>query len=144
MPAGPQATHVLVIHHDRDLRELLKRHLAGAGYAVTSLKDPGDIGVQLARRGTDLVVVDMGLPYIDGVEFFVSQPDGQLIPVVFLTDDDKTRARAERLGAVACLTKPMYADAFLGAVARALRERENFGLRAGIRPAGSCGVLAAG
>ena len=132
--AAGTTPQVLLVHEERNLRELLKLHLVCAGYAVKGISHPSGIGAELARRTTDLVIVDMALPYVEGIEFFVSEPHGGLIPVMFLTADEPTCSRAERLGAVACLTQPLYADLFLNAVAQALREREAAAIRAGLRP----------
>lgn len=134
-PTGAGNTpQVLLVEPDRNVRELLKLHLVTAGYCVKAAEDASVIAAELARRPTDLVILDMGLPSIDGVEFFVAEPEGELIPVLFLTADESTRERVERLGALACLTRPIYADIFLDAVARALRARDTARVRAGLRP----------
>lgn len=125
--------HVLVVHPERNIRELLKLHLVTAGYAATTVDDAALIGEELIRRATDLVIVDMSVPNVDGVEFFVTDPDVELIPVMFLTADEQIRARAERLGGVACLTKPLYADLFLAGVARCLKASGTARVRAGLR-----------
>ena len=63
------------------------------------------------------------MPYLDGPDFVAalkSDPQTKDIPVVFLTSEDDMYERAGRLGAFACLTKPIMADRLLDVVARAL------------------------
>lgn len=130
---------VLVVHAERNLRELLKLHLVTAGYAVTSAADAVEAGKEVVRHAPDLIVLDVRMPYMDGVEFVSalrSDPGMALIPVIFLTCDDESHARAERLGAAACLTTPLYADVFLKTVSRVL-SAPAIALGAGIRPARS-------
>ena len=114
---------VLVIDDDRAIRELLSLHLANRGYQVAVAED-AIVGGKLAlATRPQLIIIDVNMPYLDGPEFVAAlkgDPETKDIPVVFLTSDADVADRAGRLGAVACLTKPIMADRLLDVVARAI------------------------
>jgi CheY-like chemotaxis protein len=114
---------VLVIDDDRSIRELLSLHLSNRGYDVATAED-AIIGGKLALAAKPhLIIIDVNMPYLDGPDFVAalkSDPETSDIPVVFLTADEDMLDRASRLGAFACLTKPIMADRLLDVVARAI------------------------
>ncbi len=114
---------VLVIDDDRSIRDLLSLHLANRGYDVAVAED-AVVGGRLALSAKpQLIIVDVNMPYLDGPDFVAalkSDPQTKDIPVVFLTSEDDMYERAGRLGAFACLTKPIMADRLLEVVARAI------------------------
>jgi CheY-like chemotaxis protein len=113
---------VLVIDDDRSIRELLSLHLANRGYDVATAED-AIIGGKLALAAKpQLIIIDVNMPYLDGPDFVAalkSDPQTSDIPVVFLTSDEGSLDRTAKLGAFACLTKPIMADRLLDVVARA-------------------------
>ena len=113
---------VLVIDDDRAIRELLSLHLANRGYQVAVAED-AVVGGRLALAARpQLIIIDVNMPYLDGPDFVAAlkgDPETKDIPVVFLTSDGDVAERAGKLGAVACLTKPIMADRLLDVVARA-------------------------
>jgi two-component system chemotaxis response regulator CheY len=114
---------VLVIDDDRSIRDLLSLHLSNRGYEVAVAED-AVVGGRLALSSKpQLIIVDVHMPYLDGPDFVAAlkgDPETKDIPVVFLTSEDDMQDRAGRLGAFACLTKPIMADRLLDVVARAL------------------------
>lgn len=114
---------VLVIDDDRSIRDLLSLHLTNQGYDVAVAED-AVVGGRLALSAKpQLIIVDVNMPYLDGPDFVAalkSDPQMKDIPVVFLTSEDDMHDRAGRLGAFACLTKPIMADRLLDVVARAI------------------------
>ena len=94
----------------------------------------GDLHDVLSRLGADLMpralaarpqlsIVDVHMPYLDGPDFVAalkSDPQTSDIPVVFLTADEDMFDRGAKLGAFACLKKPILADRLLEVVARAI------------------------
>ena len=114
---------VLVIDDDRSTRDLLSLHLSNRGYDVAVAED-AVVGGRLALSSKpELIIVDVHMPYLDGPDFVAAlkgDPQTKDIPVVFLTSEDDMHERAGRLGAFACLTKPIMADRLLEVVARAI------------------------
>ena len=100
---------VLVVEDEREIRDLLRRYLERAGHAVLSTGS-GAEALRLVQEGTpDLVVLDLGLPDVDGSEVLREvRQDGRRTPVLVLTAragvDD--RIRGLTLGADDYVTKP--------------------------------------
>ena len=116
---------VLVVDDEPAIRELLKLHLANAGYDVRVAEDA--IIAERAVRETppDLVVVDVALPYRGGLEFVAGlSADDALrgLPVIFITGHEGLASGARALGA-GCLQKPFPVDALLDLVGRNLGEQ---------------------
>jgi len=115
-----EKARILVIDDDAQMRELLRLHLAEAGYKVLLAED-GIAGGYLALNGSpDLVLVDVDMPHMTGYELVKALKADSLtskIPVVFLTVSDDVEERSGQLGAEAYLKKPVKADRLLEVVA---------------------------
>ncbi len=100
---------VLVVDDDRALREALRRALALGGYEVR-LADGGQQGLsQLASESPDAVVLDIGMPDIDGLEVCRRvRRAGNRLPILMLTAKDAVADRIDGLdaGADDYLVKP--------------------------------------
>jgi DNA-binding response OmpR family regulator len=99
---------VLVVEDDRDLRELLRRYLERAGHAVLSTGSGVEGLTLLGDAGPDLVVLDLGLPDLDGLEILRAARAGRNTPVLVLTarSDVEDRIMGLTLGADDYVTKP--------------------------------------
>jgi DNA-binding response OmpR family regulator len=116
--------HVLVVEDDPTLRMALIRALADRGYA-TSSSSTGMTGLAAAIDGRpDIVVLDLGLPDIDGTEVLRMLRAVSTVPVIVATarDDESQIVRALDAGADDYLTKP-FGTAQLDARIRAVLRR---------------------
>jgi DNA-binding response OmpR family regulator len=99
---------VLVVEDDRDIREVLRRYLERAGYAVLSGASGAEALRFLDTGSVDLAVLDLGLPDIDGLEVLRVAREERQVPVLVLTArsavDDRIRGLS--LGADDYVTKP--------------------------------------
>ena len=115
------AARILVVDDDASLRELLRMHLASAGYEVSTAADGISAGYQVLKSPPDLILSDINMPFMDGFEFIAAlKSDATLpdIPVIFLTSVEDGDHRGKELGAVGYLTKPVRADRLLELVAK--------------------------
>ena len=116
---------LLVVDDDRALREVLRRALTLAGYEVR-LTDSGAGALSEAVSSVpDAVVLDVGLPDIDGLEVCrLLRREGNRVPVLMLTARDAVSDRIDGLdaGADDYLVKPFDIDE-LKARLRALLRR---------------------
>ena len=127
---------VLVAHANKSMRQLIKLQLVCGGYEVTLAEDAVEAGKQAMHQPPDLIILDVEMPYMDGLEFvsaLKSDANVALIPVIFLTAREDALERAERLGATACLTTPLSTDQLLHAVVRCVRPQSEARLRVGFR-----------
>jgi DNA-binding response OmpR family regulator len=74
---------VLVVEDEREIRELLRRYLTRAGLSVLVAATGADALLKLEEVRPDLVLLDLGLPDIDGVE--ILERAAPKIPVIVLT-----------------------------------------------------------
>jgi two-component system chemotaxis response regulator CheY len=117
----PMAAKILVVDDDESMRELLRMHLAAAGYEVSTAPDAISAGYQVLKNAPDLILSDVSMPHMDGFEFVAAlKSDTSLpnIPVIFLTSVEDGEGRGKELGAVGYLTKPVRADRLLEMVAK--------------------------
>ena len=115
------AAKILIVDDDESLRELLRMHLASAGYEVSTAPDAISAGYLVLKNPPDLIVTDISMPHMDGFEFVAAmKSDATLpkIPVIFLTSMEDGDGRGKELGAVGYLTKPVRADRLLELVAQ--------------------------
>ena len=120
------AAKVLVVEDDESMRELLRMHLSAAGYDVRVAEDGIAAGYEVLRSTPDLIVCDVEMPNMDGLQFVEAlRADRSLpkLPVIFLTSVEESHQRAKELGASAFLTKPVLADYLLTAVRQALADK---------------------
>jgi two-component system response regulator MprA len=100
---------ILVVDDDRALRDALRRALSLAGYEVV-LAETGQHGLtQIAATAPDAVVLDVGLPDLDGLEVCRRlRQSGNRVPVLMLTARDTVSDRIDGLdaGADDYLVKP--------------------------------------
>ncbi|RKS80070.1 DNA-binding response OmpR family regulator [Motilibacter peucedani] len=104
------AARVLVVEDDSALRRLIATGLRDEGFTVATAPDAA-AAVQLAERGTDLLVLDVGLPDADGRDLCAAlRARGVLAPVLFLTARDAVHDRLSGFAAGGddYLTKPFH------------------------------------
>jgi DNA-binding response OmpR family regulator len=107
---GPVAT-VLVVEDERGIREVLRRYLERAGFGVLSTGSGAEALTFLTASPVDLVLLDLGLPDIDGEEVLREIRGRGSPPVLVLTarGDVGDRIRGFELGADDYVTKPCSA-----------------------------------
>ncbi|MDR6180856.1 DNA-binding response OmpR family regulator [Pseudomonas sp. SORGH_AS 211] len=118
---------VLLIEDDPDLGEGIRTSLREEGYTLDWLKDGESAVHALREEGFDLVVLDLGLPRLDGIQVLrQSRANGLTTPVLILTARDDTEDRVDGLdaGADDYLVKPFDIKE-LKARLRALLRRRN-------------------
>lgn len=123
MPTGPR---LLLVEDDADLSGLLATLLSGQGYAVSTARD-GQQGLHQGLVGDwDVLIVDRGLPAIEGVDLVARlRSRGVSAPVLMLTARDTVADRVEGLdaGAEDYLGKPFDVDELLARLRALLRPR---------------------
>jgi DNA-binding response OmpR family regulator len=126
MDTAARPVRVLVVEDDEEIAQVLQRSLRLEGYEV-KLAGDGVQGLEEAHAFLpDLIVLDLGLPRLDGVDVAKRlREDGDEVPILMLTARDAVETRVEGLdsGADDYLVKP-FAIAELNARLRAVLRRE--------------------
>jgi DNA-binding NtrC family response regulator len=118
---------ILVVDDERGVRMLMSDVLARAGYAVTAVESGEEALAQCQERVYDLILADVNLPGIDGIEVLrrlrAERPD---VLVVLITGfpSIENAVRGMKEGARDYVTKPFSPDELRLVVARAIEERE--------------------
>lgn len=116
-------TSILVIEDDHQIRRFLKVGLESNDYAYWE-SFQGKQGLsEITSRNPDLVILDLGLPDMDGLDFLKQLREWSKVPVIVLTarDREQDKIRALDLGADDYLTKPFNVGELLARIRVALR-----------------------
>ena len=100
---------ILIAEDDRVLADGLLRSLRNAGYAVDRVEDGSQADAALATHEFDLLILDLGLPRLHGLEVLRKlRARGSAVPVLILTAADSVEQRVEGLdlGADDYMAKP--------------------------------------
>jgi two-component system alkaline phosphatase synthesis response regulator PhoP len=120
---------VLVVDDEPQIVQLVRDYLEHGGFAVLSAGD-GATALELARtRSPDLVVLDLGLPGLDGLDVTRSLRRDLTVPIIMLTarDDESDKLVGLELGADDYVVKPFSPKELVARVRAVLRRVE--GLR---------------
>lgn len=120
--SAARAPRVLVVEDDPHLRDALRWLLEDEGLAVDTADDGQQALDWLAAQRPALMVLDMGLPLVDGdgVAAGLRRAHGSDVPIVLTTADGRAQEKARRVGAAAYLHKPFELEHFVQTVRRAL------------------------
>lgn len=123
VPPPPAATRVLVVDDDAEMRETLVEALTRHGYATASAGDGPSAVRTLAQTPTDVVLLDIGLPGLSGIEALPTiralAPRAAVIMVTANTDRGVAR-HALAHGAFDYLVKPVNLSYLRQSIERAL------------------------
>jgi len=117
---------VLVIDDEPPIRRFLRTSLAAQGYSVLEAEDGNQGLALLQRNAVDAVVLDLGLPGIDGLEVLRRiREGGSSVPIVVLSSraDETGKVKALDMGADDYVTKPFGMDELLARIRAAVRHR---------------------
>ncbi|MCE4938855.1 two-component response regulator YrkP [Bacillus velezensis] len=116
-------THrILVVEDDHDIGDLLEESLTRAGYEVLRAKD-GKRALQLVNDSLDLVILDIMMPGISGIETCQHIRETSNVPILFLTARSSTLDKTEGLlaGGDDYMTKPFSEEELHARVIAQLR-----------------------
>ena len=126
LSGSPVTERILVVDDERATREGLRRALRLEGYEVELASDGEEALICERRQESDLIVLDVLMPRLDGLEACRRlRAYGNTTPVLILTARVEVEDRVEGLdaGADDYLTKPFALDEFLARVRALLRRR---------------------
>jgi len=119
-----QPLRVLVVEDDETTRDALVQFLSDEGFSVESALDGQEALGLAAGGGLDIIVLDLGLPLLDGAAFadiWRKSPRSERVPIVAMSGLPGGEEIAAGLGAAAFRSKPLD----LGALADLLRTTVN-------------------
>jgi DNA-binding response OmpR family regulator len=122
-------TRILLVEDDRDIAELVERYLQKAGFATEVLSSGRDALKALAERPPDLLILDLMLPQVDGLEICrVARGNSRTaaIPIIMLTArvDESERIVGLEIGADDYIAKPFSPNELVARVRALLRRTQ--------------------
>ena len=117
------APHILVVDDELQIQRAIRTILTEKGFRVTTASN-GEEGLTLAATNEpDLVILDLGLPDMDGVDVCTRLREWTQCPIIILSVRDSEREKVAALdkGADDYLTKPFGIEELLARVRVALR-----------------------
>jgi len=117
---------ILVVDDEPPIRRLLKTTLTAQSWRVEEVADGPEALDFLRRNKVDLIVLDLGLPGLDGLDVIRRlRETGNVTPIIVLSsrDDEKGKVAALDLGADDYVTKPFGVEELAARIRAALRHR---------------------
>jgi two-component system KDP operon response regulator KdpE len=131
------SARILLAEDDRALRQSIAAILRDGGFAVDVVPDGIQAAQRLREEPFDVVLLDIGLPFVDGWQI-LQEIEGRRQPsviVISARDEERDKVRALDMGADDYLTKPFGADELLARLRAVLRR---------VRSIGEAGVVRSG
>jgi two-component system alkaline phosphatase synthesis response regulator PhoP len=122
---APQQPQVLIVDDEPKIVRLVVDYLENAGFAVSSAANGNEALMRARTQTPDLVVLDLGLPGMDGLDVTRAlRRDGD-VPIIMLTarDDETDKLIGLELGADDYVTKPFSPRELVARVRAVLRRR---------------------
>jgi two-component system aerobic respiration control protein ArcA len=120
---------VLVVEDDESMRAALKKTLESSGHVVKMASDATQLSAVIDDNPIDLIILDIGLPWVDGFELgqlLKEHKDLKKIPLIYVsgqaTEEDKKRAF--EIGADDFIKKPFELETFKKSIEYLLKLKE--------------------
>jgi two-component system KDP operon response regulator KdpE len=116
---------ILLIDDEPQMRRFLRVTLSSQGYELVEAENGTDGLTQAATRNPDVVLLDLGLPDIDGLDVLASIREWSQVPVIVISarEQEQDKITALDIGADDYLTKPFSAGELLARIRVAMRHR---------------------
>lgn len=116
---------IVVVEDEPQIRKFLRAALTGQGYRVFEATTGEDGLVEAASRQPDVLIVDLGLPDIDGLEVIARVREWSAVPIIVLSarGQEPDKIKALDIGADDYLSKPFGIGELLARMRVALRHR---------------------
>ncbi len=115
--------NITIVEDDPTIREKLALFLQEEGYTITLIKDFKEVVESLLKVNTDLILLDINLPYLDGFNICRKIKEKSNVPIIFVTSRDTTEdeIKSIQVGGVDFITKPYNKIVLLEKIKRALK-----------------------
>jgi two-component system chemotaxis response regulator CheY len=115
------AKNILTVDDSATIRQTIRLTLSSAGYNVAEAASGNQALEQCAAKSFDLVVTDLNMPGIDGIELIRSlraRPQFKFTPILMVTTDSQQerKMQGKAAGATGWIVKPFTPEQLLGVV----------------------------
>jgi len=118
---------ILIVDDDKTTRKLLSLYLKGKGYEIVTAENGLDAMEKLGMDNINLIVSDMNMPYMDGIELtktLKTDPAWKHIPIIMVTTeaDEDEKVKALEAGVDDYLVKPTNADQITDSIKKIIKK----------------------
>jgi len=123
-----EKTHILVVDDDPAILRLLCTNLKARGYKVSTAMDGEESLEEVEKDFVDLIILDLMMPKLDGVEVCRRIREWSNVPIIVLSarGDEKDKVKCLELGADDYLTKPFGIAELMARIKTALRHSDSY------------------
>ena len=120
-------TKILAVDDDAQIRKMLQVILEAEGYKFEPAKNANEAIRLASSLNPNLIILDLGLPDMDGLDVLTQIRQNSNIPVIILSarDQDESVSKALNLGADDYVVKPFSTDVFLARINANIRKNIN-------------------
>lgn len=116
---------ILAVEDSPTVRQLIKLTLLDHDYEVSDAKNGAEALKQIEAQAFDLVITDVNMPVMGGMEFircYRAHPRGEGVPILVLTTEvsDSMKAEARAAGATGWISKPFQQNQLIEAVRKVI------------------------
>ena len=118
---------ILVVEDDSHIKNLISATLSANGYKFLLASNAKEAFLQITSHNPDIILLDLGLPDMDGIEIIEKVRGWSEVPIIVLSarSDDKDKIEALDKGADDYLTKPFSVEELLARIRVAQRRMIN-------------------
>ena len=118
---------ILLVEDERSIGTLIRGYLERAGYRLIWVRTGEEALIELARHPVRMVVLDIGLPGMDGFDVCRRIRSGSSVPIVMLTarDEERDRVAGLEVGADDYVSKPFSPRELAARIKAVLRRTED-------------------
>ncbi|WHY91356.1 response regulator transcription factor [Neobacillus cucumis] len=100
--------HIFVVDDEKNIRDILQKYIENEGYKLTLFSDGRFVYEEMLRLKPDLLIIDIMMPHVDGLELCKRIRKQSEIPIIFISarDSEFDRILGLELGGDDYLTKP--------------------------------------
>lgn len=115
--------HILILEDDRPVRNLMSMALKSRGYPTDTAENGSEALIALTGHAPDILILDLGLPDIDGTEIIRKVREWSPMPIIVVSarSDERDKIEALDCGADDYMTKPFSVEELLAHIRVAVR-----------------------
>jgi two-component system OmpR family response regulator len=124
MPPELPAVRILIVDDDKAICEYMQTLLERDGFQVKTIVDPTGAEEEVRSGGYHLIILDLMMPKLDGIEVLIRKLDNDIAVVIFTGFPNLESAVASmKLDAVDYIKKPFNVDEFREVIGRVMRKK---------------------